>query len=100
MKKLIVAAITMASVAASASQYVTVTVCDRGYTGSQCETITYKVKAGEGVPAESYNPSQEHNPTATGAVGVPAWLKKLNDAFGGGKGTAPEKCGAGELYPC
>lgn len=100
MKKLILAAITVASVSASASQYVTVTVCDRGETGQQCETITYKVRESQGVPAQPYNPSDEAQVQAPAKSGVPAWLRRLNDAFGNKGGVAPVKCGSGELFPC
>lgn len=86
MKKMLLAAITFASVTASA-QYVTVTVCDRGETGQQCETITYEVRESEGVPAASHNPSDENQVQAPKKTGIPAWLRRLNEAFGGNRGS-------------
>lgn len=60
MKSMLIAAITLASTVAFADRYVTVTVCDRGESGQQCETVTYKQRESEGVPVDPYNPSPEH----------------------------------------
>ncbi|WP_409479528.1 hypothetical protein [Pseudobdellovibrio sp. HCB154] len=62
MKSMLIAAITLASTVAFADRYVTVTVCDRGESGQQCETVTYKERESTGVPADSYNPSNEYYP--------------------------------------
>lgn len=74
MKTMIIAAITMMSVAAFADRYVTVTVCDRGESGQQCETVTYKERESTGVPASSYNPSNENEYQAPSEYGVPGFL--------------------------
>lgn len=74
MKTMIIAAITMMSVAAFADRYVTVTVCDRGESGQQCETVTYKERESTGVPASSYNPSNENEYQAPTEYGVPSWV--------------------------
>jgi len=86
MKKTLIAAITFATVAASATQLVTVEVCDRGESGQQCETISYVYRPSTGVPAESYNPSSEYMVRPATRYGVPGWLAGLNAAFAGGNG--------------
>jgi hypothetical protein len=78
MKTMLIALVTMASVAATASQYVTVRVCDRGESGTQCETVTYAVRASDGVSEEASNSSSEHMVQAPARYGVPAWLRTLN----------------------
>lgn len=60
MKSMLIAAITLASTVAFADRYVTVTVCDRGESGQQCETVTYKQRDPKGVPVDPYNPSPEN----------------------------------------
>lgn len=74
MKSMIIAAITLASTVAFADRYVTVTVCDRGESGQQCETITYKERESTGVPASSYNPSNENEVQYPTEYGIPSWF--------------------------
>lgn len=74
MKSMLIAAITLASTVAFADRYVTVVVCDRGESGQQCETVTYKERPSTGVPADSYNPSNEYQYQPPTEYGIPSWF--------------------------
>ncbi len=90
MKSVILAIVAMASITATAAQYVTVEVCNRGETGDRCEMVTYKVR-----PASPATPYVEtcpvgdvsYGPCPT-VYGVPSWLQKLN-AYLTSKGFTP-----------
>lgn len=74
MKKMIVALIAMTALNASAT-YVTETVCNFGESGTECKTITYKVRPSEGL---NLTPEQCGNgelyPCEPKEYGVPSWM--------------------------
>lgn len=91
MKKLIFALIASVSISATAATYVTVDVCDGGESGTQCRTVTYKVRpASTPVIEQCLVPAGEagYVPCPT-KYGVPSWLQKLNKAFLDAGFTAP-----------
>lgn len=64
-------------------QVVTVQVCDGGESGDQCRIVSYRVR-----PASKPEPVKCMAPHGEGGevpcpekVGVPAWLKRLNESF-------------------
>jgi hypothetical protein len=85
MKALMVALIASVSMNAFAGgRYVTVRVCDGGESGTECRTVTYKVRHGHGHAAGSYQEcSAEGTPCAPAHYGIPHWLRALNDLFPG-----------------
>lgn len=95
MKKAILATVLFAGLNASAA-YVTVTVCNGGEAGTDCKTISYKVRAA--IPmapkADQHLGSEDQVQPAT-RYGIPGWLKALNDAFPANPGTSEPGNGAG-----
>ena len=92
MKKLFFALLASVAVSASAAQYVTVTVCDGGESGTQCHKVTYKVRPPSApVPYECTVPVGEagYAPCPT-HYGVPHWMKSMNQWFLDHGFTAPE----------
>lgn len=90
MKKLIMAIVALTAMSASA-EYVTVTVCDGGESGTECRTVTYKVR-----PASPAQPQVEQCPVGEAGYGpcptnygIPSWLRKLNQHFADHGYTAP-----------
>jgi hypothetical protein len=92
MKKFLAALSLVAmSSTAMASQYVTVTVCDGGESGTLCHKVTYKVRpASKAEPVKCMVPFGEAGevPCPT-RYGVPKWLVRLNEAFAAAGFTAP-----------
>jgi hypothetical protein len=76
MKNVIVAAIFAAAVSASAAQYVTVTDCNGGESGTVCREITYKVR-----PASPLAPASEVELVPFGEAGIMTPAPKIT---GGG----------------
>ncbi|MBC7740618.1 MAG: hypothetical protein H7061_00370 [Bdellovibrionaceae bacterium] len=82
--------IAMASLTATAATYVTVQDCTGGESGTQCRTVTYKVRNGKMVqPAhQPQGASSEGDVQVPTNYGIPAWLRALNDAFPAAKGSS------------
>lgn len=99
MKSVILATIVLASLSASAA-YVTVTVCNGGESGQQCNTITYKVRdAVPMAPAADQHLNSEDQVVAPTKYGVPTWLAKLNQALADAGLTAPVQDGSSNGGP-
>lgn len=91
MKKIVFALIAAVSISATASQYVTVQVCDGGESGTQCRTVTYKVRPASAprVVACTIPAGEAGEQPCPTNYGVPGWLKSLNKAFADRGFTAP-----------
>lgn len=83
MKKLLVALALMASSTAMAGQYVTVKVCDGGESGTECRTVTYRVRepSKPQIVKETCSVGEAGEGPCPTKYGVPGWLKRLNQAF-------------------
>ena len=91
MKKLLVALSLVLSSSAMAAQYVTVEVCDGGESGTQCRTVTYRVRAPSKpeVVKETCSVGEAGEGPCPKVYGVPGWLKRLNEAFARAGFSAP-----------
>lgn len=65
---------------------VTVEVCGLSEVGEGCQTVRYCHRPSTGVPPEPFNPSDEHMVRPAERYGIPAWLRALNEHFGGHRG--------------
>lgn len=95
MKTAILATVLFAGLSASASSYVTVTVCNGGEAGTECKTISYKVRADMPMATNDQHLNSEDQVQPAARYGVPGWLKALNDAFPANPGSDDPATGAG-----
>lgn len=83
MKKILLALVALSAISATATahQLVTVQVCDRGESGTQCETIRYVYHPSAGIAPGASDSANEFMVRPAQRHGIPGWLAALNGAY-------------------